>query len=321
LLFIGLCLAQYPPIWSITGGPLGIGSCYDIVTEEITFPAYEWHYDTQNTMWVRGNTYLIPDEVYGYSSPIFENDSRIFFMDSFSYYYDEYISSWGVSVGAKIDNVDLNIAFSHTSGQINQLLENKVNLFAENVATWSEFTMELWPGEASLAPHFLEEVNKLPENYDPNAYLQFIKNFGTHIINKAWYGACINFTAVFSSDLVDKESIDWVQNQVKLTIGWMQFNVGFNWNDFNNSTRINNTFIENAQNVTIIQGGQPDVLQSSGFKAWWETVIQDYAVIFAKTLVEPIYEIIPNKVIAQNLKTATIAYGTGKLGKFPIPIS
>jgi len=303
---------NYPPIWSVTGGVLGIGSCYDIVTEEITFPAYKWNYDTQNTMWVRGTTYLIPDEVYGYSSPIYTNDSRVIIMDSFTYYFQEYISSWSVSAGIKIDGVDITAAFSHTNGQITQYLNNSINYFAENVLTWSEFTMELWPGEAQLDPHFLEEVNKLPQNYDANAYITFIQNFGTHVINKAWYGACINFTSVFHSDLVQQESIEWVENQIKLTLSWMQFNVGINWNDFSNSTNINNTFVENAQNVTITQGGQPDVLQSDGFKAWFQTVIQDYAVIFAKTEIQPLYQIIPNTVIANNLKAATIAYGNGQ---------
>jgi len=302
----------YPPIWSVTGGPLGVGSCYDIVTEEMTFPAYKWNYDTQNTMWVRGTTYLIPDEVYGYSSPIFTNDSRIIIMDSFTYYFQEYITSWSVSAGVKIDGVDLNFAFSHTNGQITQYLNNSINYFAENVLTWNEFTLELWPGEASLDPHFLNEVNKLPQTYDADAYMAFIQAFGTHVINKAWYGACINFTSIFKSDLVQQESIEWVENQIKLTLSWMQFNVGINWNNFDNSTSINNTFVENAQNVTITQGGQPDVLQTDGFKAWFQTVIQDYAVIFARTEIQPLYEIIPNKLIANNLKTATIAYGTGQ---------
>jgi len=206
--------------------------------------------------------------------------------------------------------------------QISINLENKVNYFAENVLTWSEFTMELWPGEATLHPHFLEEVDKLPQNYDPAAYKQFIKNFGTHVINKAWYGALINFTSVFSSDLVNQESIEWVQNQIKITLSWMQFNVGINWNDFSNTTRINNTFIENAQNVTIVQGGQPDVLQSDGFKSWFQTVIQDYAIIFADCEIQPLYQIIPDPIIASNLKTAIIAYGTGNLDKnFPISVN
>jgi len=320
LLVVPLFAQQdYPPIWSVTGGELGIGSCYDVVTEAITFPAYQWHYSTDNTMWVRGSTYLIPDEVYGYSSPTFVNDSRIYIMDSYEYYFNEYISSWGVNAGITIDGVTLNVAFNHTQGQINQYLENKINYFAENVLTWSEFTLELWPGEASLHPHFLEEVNKLPTTYDPKAYMTFIQEFGTHVINKAWYGAVINFTSVFHSDLVDQETMQWVANQVRISISWMQFNAGINWNDFNNSTRINNTFIENAQNVTIVQGGQPDVLQSDGFKAWFETVIQDYAVVFAKSEIEPIYKIIPNQAIAANLKEATIAYGTGKLQAYATP--
>jgi len=310
-----------PPIWSITGGMIGVGSCYDIVTESITFPAYKWNYETQNSIYVRGKNYLIPDELYGYSSPEFVNDSRIFIMDSFEYYYSEYVSSWGVSVGANIDGITLNFAFSHTQGQINQFLNNSINYFAENVLTWTEFTLELWPGSASLQPRFLSEVNKLPHTYDPNAYLNFIENFGTHVINKAFYGALINFTSVFQSDLVQKETIKWVENQIKLSIGWMQFNVGINWSDFSNQTHIDNTFLENAQNVTIIQGGQPDVLATGGFNAWWETVVQEYAVIFAKTQVEPIYKIIPDKVIADNLKRATIAYGTGKLTRRPIKIA
>jgi hypothetical protein len=317
LALLALCSAQAPPIWSITGGPIGIGSCYDIVSEQITFPAYTWHYTQNNTIWVRGQTYQVPDEVYGYSSPIYMNDSRVMIMDSFKYYFHEYVSTWDISAGINIDGVDLSFAFSHTHGQINELLNNSVNYFAENVMTWGEFTLELWPGEATLHPHFLAQVNKLPLQYDYHAYESFIKSFGTHVINKAWYGAYINFTSVFKSDLVNKKSIEWAQNQVKLSLSWMQFNVGINWNDFNNQTHIDNTFIANAQNVTIVSGGQPDVLQSDGFKAWWQTVVQDYALIFAKSQAQPLFEIIPNRVIANNLKQATITYGNG--GKPPKP--
>jgi len=315
LLFTIFCLAvaQPPPIWSVTGGPIGIGSCYDIVTEEITFPAYKWNYATQNTVTVRGRTFLIPDEVFGYSTSTFQNDSRIFLMNSFQYYYQQYVTSWNINAGATIANVTLGLAFSHTKGQINEYLNNSVNYFAENVMTWSEFLLQMWPGEATLDPRFLKEVNKLPKEYNPTAYGEFISNFGTHIINKAWYGAAINFTSVFKSDLVNKKSIEWTQSQVKLTINWMMFNAGLDWNNFRNNTRIDNTFIENAKNVTIIQGGQPDVLQSGGFKQWWETVINDYAVIFAKSQLQPLYKIIPDPVISSNMKTATIAYGTGKL--------
>jgi len=84
-----------------------------------------WHYDTQHSMWVRGQNYIIPDEVYGYSSPIFKNDSRIYIMDSFTYYYTEYISSWGITAGITIDGVKLNVSFSHTQGQINAYFPNK----------------------------------------------------------------------------------------------------------------------------------------------------------------------------------------------------
>jgi len=191
------------------------------------------------------------------------------------------------------------------------MLNNSANYFAENVLTWSEFTLQMWPG-AKLHPHFLAEVNKLPAQYDYNAYRAFIQNFGTHVINKAAYGACINFTAVFHSEILNKQSITWVENQVKLSLGWQMLNAGINWNSFSNQTKIDNSFLANSQNVTIVQGGQPDVLGSDGYKAWWQTVLQDYAVIFPKSSVVPIFQVIPNTAVAQNLKRATITYGGGK---------
>jgi hypothetical protein len=305
--------SQNPPIWSVTGGPIGVGSCYDIVTEEVTFPAYKWNYKQQNSVNVRGQDYLIPDETFGYSSPAFKNDTRIMLMDSFSYYYKNYLSSWSINAGANIEGINLSLAFSHTKGQINEFVNSTVNYFAENVMTWSEFILQVWPGAASWDPNFMREVNKLPKEYDPSAYGTFIHNFGTHVISKAWYGAAINFTSVFHSNLINQKSITWVENQVKLTIGYMMLNAGMNWNSFNNNTKVDNTFLENAKNVTFIQGGQPDVLQSDGFKAWFQTVLSNYAIVFSRSQIDPLYKLIPDAAIANNLKTATIAYGTGKL--------
>jgi len=313
-------LGQYPPIWEVTGGQVGVGSCYDIVTEQVSFPAYRWNYTNKNSITVRGQNYLIPDEVYGYSSPAFKNDTRILFVTSFSYFYQQYVSSWSVSVGANIEGVNLSLAFSHTKGQINEFLNNTVNYFAENVLTWSEFTLQLWPNQANLDPNFLREVNRLPKNYDPSAYLSFIQSFGTHIITKCWYGAAINFTSIFKSELINKKSIQWVENQVKLSIGYMMLNAGIDWSNFKNTTKIDNSFLENAKNVTFVQGGQPEVLQTDGYKEWFKTVLNNYAIVFARSQVEPIYKFVPDPIIKNNLKAATIAYGNGKLSRKSITI-
>jgi len=314
-----LCHAQ-DPIWDITGGPVGVGNCYDIVTEQMTFPAFSWSYNEGNTVRVRGTNYLLPDQVYGYASPEFKNDTRIFILNTFQAYFSQYLSTWGVTAGLKIDGIGLDLGFSHTKGQINQMLNNSANYFSQNTMTWVEFVLQVWPGESKLHPHFLAEVNKLPTQYDYDAYLSFIRNFGTHVIKKASYGAAVNFTSVFHSNILNKQSIEWVQNQVKLSLGWQMINVGFNWNSASNKTAIDNTFLENSQNVTTVQGGEPDVLASDGYKAWWQTVLQEYAVVFAKSTVVPIFDVIPNKTIAQNLKTATITYGGGKPSK-PIVVN
>jgi len=160
-------------------------------------------------------------------------------------------------------------------------------------------------------------VNKLPAQYDHDTYRAFVKAFGTHIINRAAYGACINFTSVFSSSIVNKQSVEWVENQVKLSLGWSMYSVGVGWNSFNNKTKIDNSFVANSQNVTTVQGGEPDVLSTDGYKAWWATVLQEYSVIFAKSNVIPIFDVIPNKAIAQNLKQAIISYGGGKMSSKP----
>jgi len=312
VLLLGLVSGELSKIWEITGGQIGLGSCYNIVTEEITFPGFEYTYNDGNTITAYGQTYQIPDNVYGYNLPVYLNDSRMSFVDSFSYYYKEYVSTWGISAGASIDGVDLSIAFSHTHGQINAMLEDSVNFFAENVLLWTEFHLEMWPG-ATVSPKLLAQIDKLPETYDDKAYLTFIEYFGTHLIYKTEYGAIINFTAVFASKLVNSVSIDWVKNQVDLTIKWMEFNAGINWNNFSNKTKIDAKFLENSHNVTQIMGGQPGILQASGFKAWWKTVEKLNAVIFPRTTAKPLYEIATNPKIAANLKKAIIAYGNGKL--------
>jgi len=313
LLVVIACLLSFalaqPPIWAVVGGEVGIGSCYDIVTEAVTFPAYEFTFNEGNVIDIRGTQYLLPDTSFGYSSPEFINDSRIAIMDSFEDYFHEYVSTWGVSAGVSYDGVSLKAAFSHTRGQINALVNDSLNSFAENTLTWTEFQVNLWPGLQTLNKMFLMEVNRLPQVYNEAAYMQFIQTFGTHVITKCAYGAAINFTATFHSDLVNRETSTWLQTQISLTVGYMANTVGINWNGFSNNTKINDTFVVNSNNVTYITGGQPDVLTSSGFAAWFQTVTQDYAPIFSKVTVEPLTSIIPDPVIAANLKQAVIKYG------------
>jgi len=300
------------PIWDIVGGQVGIGSLYNVVTEQLTFPAYEFHYDTQNTMVINGQPYLIPDEVFGYSSPEYTNDSRLLLVDSLKYFFNDYVSTWGISAGINIDGISLNLAFSHTAGQINAILNSSVNSFAQNILSWNQFVVEMWPGEAQLSQHFQSYLDQLPQQYIPSVYRQFVEEFGTHIIYKSCYGARINFTAQFHASLVDTKGIKWVQNQVSLAVGWMEFKVGINWQNFDNKTQIDNTFLENSDNLTLIAGGQPNVLQGQGFNAWWQTVDQDFAVLYPESSIMPLYEVVKDPVIANNLKQAIIAYGTGQ---------
>lgn len=124
----------------------------------------------------------------------------------------------------------------------------------------------------------------------------------------------MNFTAQFHSNLVDKLGISWVKNQVSLTVGWMQFKVGINWENFDNTTQIDKKFLENSKNVTQIVGGQPAILAAEGFKEWWRTVENEYAVLYPHSEITPLFAFVDDPVIAANLKKAIISYGTGKLG-------
>jgi len=220
--------------------------------------------------------------------------------------------SWGISAGINVDGVNLKAAFSRTTGQINAYLQDTVNSFAQNVLSWNQFQVEMWPGETQLAPHFQSYLDKLPEQYIPSVYRQFIEDFGTHIIYKSVYGARVNFTALFHSKLLHTMGIQWVQNQVSLSVGWMEFNVGINWQNFDNTTKIDTNFLENSNNLTLIVGGQPNVLQGQGFNAWWETVENNFAVLYPSSSIMPLYEVVSDPIIAANLKQAIISYGNGE---------
>lgn len=101
---------------------------------------------------INNQEYTIPDECYGFSSPSYLNDSRLLIVDSFSYYYKEYVSTWGITAGINIDGVDLDFAFSHTKGQIDALLQDEVNFLAQNILSWNQFVIQMWPGKPTLSP-------------------------------------------------------------------------------------------------------------------------------------------------------------------------
>ncbi len=164
--------ADTPSILEICGQGVGLG--YDVVNERLKLPLVAWHYDLAQTDTLNGVRYQIPDELFFARTPQFFADSSFQVMKSTSQFIQSYISTtkFGASATLLKGKIKLDGALSKTKGDVSKMLNENNSNFATVNNDFLTFRLNMYPiDEVSLHPRFKAEIEKLPSEYNAEAYM------------------------------------------------------------------------------------------------------------------------------------------------------
>ena len=267
-----------------------------------------WTYDQQQVVTVDGGQYVVPDQLFYTQDSGGESRNDIQLLNSVSEYFSSYWSSTSVYASAAIDGVNLKFAFGHTQYTSKYMFANNTANFALNDNIQKKFSLEFFPG-FDLHPVFVKMIKALPQQYDATKYGNIIKGWGTHYISGAQYGSKWNFTTIFNTSVYLNRSVDWVKNQVGISIGYNAYSFGLNYSNYANHTKMDSAFAENSYTDHTVIGGDINVFNTQGYEAWLPTLETDWGLVLPMSTIDPIYELVDDPVIAANLKKAIIFYG------------
>jgi len=303
LFLVAGVLAQEP----ITKFGSFAGRGFDIVNERVKPRLITHTYGGGYTMFWKGTEYAIPDELYDTPTPRTVFDSKIRLFQRTQDHFESVVKSTTISAGLTLGGVTLQGAFSKTKGDVDTLLKNGTRAFSMATNLVEFFQLGVYPG-STLDPRFAQAVRLLPATYDASAYGRFVHGWGTHYINNAQLGGSVNFTTDFDQQLIQSNSISWVERQVGFSIGYAMFSLNFNSSLAKNTTDFDRQFTESANSTKEIVGGNGHVLETEGFSAWARTAEETPAMLLTRSEVYPISELIENNTIRKNVERAIIDF-------------
>jgi len=291
---------QYPPVWTLTGGnEFGVGEGFNIRSmKQTTFPLFDFSKPSSEIITILGTPYSLPENLYAKEVNTFVNDSRVQIFESFEQFQKMKATSWGVSVGVTLYGVGVDLSLSKVRGQINGMLKNSSR--AANIASciWHTFDLEVDWSDAPLDQDFMNDVARLPAQYNPAApddYKRFISFYGTHFFSKAGYGCKYNFSLAYDKTLNQTQGSHWTATQVGISVsyslGTFGIGLGMNMSKFKNETKIDSTFREHATGTENLLGGD-ELLLSKGLDVWLPTCKFQRAQLLEKSSLRPLPDII-----------------------------
>lgn len=250
-------------------------------------------------------------------------------------YFRYYVKSTSIGLSLTYAGFTLSAGFSRTRGEIESLLRNNTRVMSTlnnealmfKLAILSPYTPEL------IHPRFTQAVNNLPAEYDANAYKsvhlarnplspvssnpifvrvllfrRFLSAWGTHYFTNAQYGAKVNFTTAFDSDLTIRRGSEWTQKQMSLSVGYAMFSVGVASALATAENNVETSFTQSSTTVKDVTGGSPTVLERDGWNAWVNDAKTQPGLIVGRSLLAPITDLIFDAAKKQHLGTALVAY-------------
>jgi hypothetical protein len=194
------------------------------------------------------------------------------------------------------------------------------------------FQLGVYPG-SELDSRFAQAVRMLPATYDARTYgfvnlffrlfsslstsltrllsiySRFIHGWGTHFVNNAQYGCSTNFTTDFDQQLLQTNSMSWVERNIGFSIGYAMFSLNFNSSLAKNTTDFDRQFQESSNSSKTIIGGDGYGLETQGFAAWVPTAEARPAMLVTQSEILPISELVwDDEVRRRHIETAIIDY-------------
>eukprot|EP01122_Echinamoeba_exundans_P010308 TRINITY_DN3829_c0_g1_i1.p2 TRINITY_DN3829_c0_g1~~TRINITY_DN3829_c0_g1_i1.p2 ORF type:complete len:345 (-),score=108.98 TRINITY_DN3829_c0_g1_i1:67-1101(-) len=305
LALVASSFAQTQRLTDVLGSFAGRG--FDIVYERMK-PRLVAHNYNGATMRFKGQDYEIPDELYDTPTPRTVFDSRIRLFQRTQDHFESVVKSTTISAGLTISGITLSGAFSNTKGQVDQMLKNGTRAFSMATNRVDFFQLGVYPG-SELDSRFAQAVRMLPATYDARTYGRFIHGWGTHFVNNAQYGCSTNFTTDFDQQLLQTQSMSWVERNVGFSIGYAMFSLNFNSSLAKNTTDFDRQFQESSNSSKTIVGGDGYVLETQGFAAWVQTAEQRPAMLVTQSELLPISELVwDDETRRRHIETAIIDY-------------
>ena len=283
---------------------MGIG--FDIVTGETRLPAVEWTFNSLNT-WKSPDTgilYSYPDQILLDKTSTSSAAQSIF--TSFAEYCmnstDVSSSGWnGYFFQFGTEQQSVMHAFDAS--------QSIIGLAEESYISHSLNLQRSIPSSA-----FNYSVSLLPNDYDQDAYFQFLLNWGTHYSNYASYGGKAKLFSYIDQDYYTTYSYSEMQNTLGIQFdGWK---AGIGWGS--SSSTGTYSFSEDSFQWVSFYGGDATLALTNQWSDWIKSTQYAPAQVYKQLL--PIQNLVSNPTIAQNIALAVSDYYNQNQVSLPPPI-
>lgn len=302
-----------PLIWTLTEGQRGVGSGFDIVDDlRNPPPLFEFTYDRGMKYIVLQNPFLVPDGVALDKMGRYKGERTENFINTWEDYFKFKETSTSIKASVKYEQVELDLAFSKTKGQINKLTNNGSKSFTYTGGTYMTFALEFRGLQRPpLDEYFKYDIDHLPATYSAEHYGRFVKYWGTHYFTRAVYGCEYNITATIDKKFTESDKKAWTKSQLDLTLKVNMFEFGVTKEKTANKTDIDGG-IASATNVIANALGGDELLfvMEKDFDSWLDSCHTIKMPLVRYSTIEPITNLITDANKRNNLKKAIITYGT-----------
>jgi len=265
----------------------------------------------------------------GFRSPIFDytcNEGKKVFLDNKEYDLPDQVNgaesvpggiqSTKIEVFRKLDQVINSMKLSVGIGDALGLfmLSPSLNFAHSTLTNTSRYIEEVSAHVSSFradhAPSWAMELTKYAKMYldrrltksfaeAPKLYEDFIKSFGTHFFQDAYFGGMLKLVIETESSYFEKSTTVGVGLQAEGVFGEivkLKGGVGVS------NTKVDGDFKKSSKESMRYYGGALNLLDKKGIKEWMPTVIGD-PWLFRGNL-KPIYELIPDATKKNDMKLA-----------------
>jgi len=300
---VGCCAQNYPNIFTLV--PPSVGLTVNIKSGELGLPVVIYHYTQNQTGWWNGQNYIIPDEMFFFSSKKWVM-SEGGIINSVDEYFQNYVAQTPYYKSAYVGGEPLTSAFN--SSWLIDLFNHTQN-FGVLLGEMIEFNMELYPG-FDTEDWFNEVTQLLPTSYSNETchkFWDFFDLFGTHYLSNTVYGGKFRFQLNFNTSIYDNQSISWVTQQ--LALSWKHIEMDYKFPGVNVSQPVDPLFRKVVTSTLLdVSGGVPFGL---GLSAWLKSLVNKPGYLLDVTTVSPLYSLVQSNSLHAAMRQATIDYGNG----------
>lgn len=148
----------------------------------------------------------------------------------------------------------------------------------------------------------------LPEEYDADLYLEFIKSYGTHFIERSVWGLKYKFVSNFKECLINVKSESYVYTQVE-TDGWLHSSKHTSYSGYSQTDQ----YYESRRSAyQSFEGGNMSYHTSAQWSSWVQSGLALVNPVQIKISAKPLWSLIKDPARRANMQRATTEYLSGR---------